>query len=182
MGYHIRALARADGPLFDTHFARHCAESGRGDIHFMPFAPGDGGPRGLTFERLVLALDAPDWQRWFAAFHDGEKRIVGHVDLKGDGLRTGLHRCELGIGIERPFRGQGLGRRLMQHAIDFCRQAPSIDWLDLKVFGHNSVARALYRSLGFIEVGTVADRFRIEGTSVDDVLMTLDVGRGTGRE
>lgn len=129
----------------------------------------------MAVERLSLPLDAPGWQRWFGAWVDSGTRIVAHVDLKGDALVSGLHRCELGLGIERSHRGRGLGRRLMQVAIDFARDAPTLDWLDLKVFAHNTPARALYRSLGFAEIGTVADRFRIGSASIDDVLMTLDV-------
>lgn len=162
--------------LYDEHFARHRAESGRGEWHFMPFAPDDpNGPMGLDPRRLGLPLDAPGWQRWFLALAGDGSRAVGHVNLKGDALAAGLHRCELGIGIERPHRGLGLGRRLMGVAIDFARDADTIDWVDLRVFGHNAPARALYRSLGFREIGTLTDRFRIGDAVVDDVLMTLDV-------
>jgi RimJ/RimL family protein N-acetyltransferase len=172
----IRPLGHEDVLLFNEHFSRHRSESGRGDWHFMPFAPDDApGPAGMDPRRLNVPLDAPGWQRWFGAFADGGARIVGHVDVKGETLATARHRCELGIGIERSHRGQGLGRRLMETAIRFAREADSIAWLDLKVFAHNAPARALYRSLGFIEIGTVRDRFRIEGTRIDDVIMTLDV-------
>ena len=110
----------------------------------------------------------------FVAVSDGND-IVGHVDLKGDHLKTGLHRCELGIGIERPYRGRGLGRRLMETAIEFARAADTLSWMDLRVFSHNVAGRALYRSLGFSEVGTLVDRFRIDGQRIDDVVMTLKV-------
>lgn len=174
----IVALERRHIRLFNEHFARHRAESGRGEWHFMPFAPDDSrGPGGLDDRRLDLPLDAPGWQRWFVALDEQRARIVGHVDLKGEVLVTALHRCELGIGIERSHRSRGLGKRLMQQAIDFARGADTVHWLDLKVFAHNTPARALYRSLGFEEIGTVTDRFRIEGTRIDDVLMTLDVSR-----
>lgn len=158
---------------FHAHFRRHLAESGRGDGHFMPFAPDDeDGPTGLTAEGLARSLRERSWQRWFLATTD-RGDVVGHVDLKGDGLRVGLHRCELGIGIERPYRRQGLGRRLMETAIEFARNAETLSWVDLRVFAHNAAGRALYRSLGFVEIGTIVDRFRIEGQKIDDVLMTL---------
>ena len=172
----VRTLTLADSRLFFAHFARHREESGNGDIHFMPFAPGDPlGPRGLDLGGLSLTLDQTDWQRWFIAV-TSEPRVVGHVDLKGDSLKTGLHRCELGIGIERGFRGHGLGRRLMEVAIGFSRDAQVLRWLDLRVFAHNTRALALYRSLGFEEVGTLRDRFRIGEVSIDDIIMTLRVG------
>lgn len=174
----IRPVGIADRDRLAAHFARHWAESGRGEPPFMPFAPGGAGqPRPVDGQPLALPLSEPGWQRIFAAVTDAGD-IVGHVDLTGDRLHTGLHRCRLGIGIERAHRGQGLGRRLMQTAIAFAEAADSIAWLDLRVFAHNRNARSLYLALGFDEIGTVIDRFRIDGLSVDDVIMTLDVQSG----
>ncbi len=171
----IRPLTAVDWSRFIAHFKRHRAESGRGDAHFLPFAPGDSdGPKGVDREALSRPLDECGWQRcWVAVAEDEE--IVGHVNLKGSGLNTGLHRCELGIGIERPYRGGGLGRRLMTAAVEFARGVETLAWVDLQVFAHNRPGRALYRRLGFTEAGTVVDRFRIEAQSVDDVIMTLNV-------
>ena len=173
----IRPLTQNDFGKYEIHFKRHRAESGLGEGgHFLPFAPDDAdGPGRLAAEALQRPLTQCGWQRWFVAFSDDGSAIVGHVNLKGDELKTSLHRCELGIGIEGPYRGQGLGTRLMETAIEFARNAPSITWLDLRVFAHNIAARRLYRKMGFVEVGVVLDRFRIEGESIDDATMTLDV-------
>lgn len=170
----IRPLSSRDRAAFEAHFARHRAESGQGgDVHFMPFEPGDPlGPSGLDGDALTRPLSDLRWQRWFVAFSD-HRNIVGHVNLTGDTLRVGRHRCELGIGIERSHRARGLGRRLMTTAMEFAEASGSLAWIDLRVFAHNVPARALYRALGFEEIGTIADRFRIGGTSVDDVMMTL---------
>jgi ribosomal protein S18 acetylase RimI-like enzyme len=65
----------------------------------------------------------------------------------------------------------------MEAAIGFAKQADTLVWLDLHVFGHNAPAIALYRSLGFAETGRIEDRFRVEGQSIDDLLMTLPVGQ-----
>jgi len=182
MEIEIRELAASEHMLFQPHMGRHRAESGRGDIHFMPFAPDDpDGPQGVSAEKLALTLADPGWHRCWIALRESDNnepisaRVIGHVDLKGHGLRAANHRCELGIGIERAYRGGGLGRRLMQAAIDFCVSAPSLEWLDLRVFAHNQKARALYQQLGFKEHGAYVDLVRIEGEPMDDVLMTLSV-------
>ena len=170
----IRPLTVEDQSAFGVHFERHRAESGCGEPHFLPFVPGGpDGPKGLDFTALARPLDEPGWQRGWGAIVGGE--MIGHVELKGDSLRSGLHRCELGIGIERPHRGAGLGQRLMEMAIDLARRTPTLNWVDLHVFAHNVAGRALYRRLGFVEVGTVVDRFRIGSQTVDDVSMSLRV-------
>lgn len=156
------------------HVKRHRSESGIGGSHFMPFAPGDPtGPKGISIDQAFWALDQPGWQRWFCAHEVASGQIIGHIDLKSDPLRAGLHRCELGIGIENAYRRNGLGRRLMTEAISFVRGNKGIDWIDLRVFANNLPARSLYKSLGFVEVGTVTDRFRIDSERIDDVIMTL---------
>ena len=172
----IRPLVNTEIALFDDHFARHRAESGRGDYHFMPFSPQDlEGPQGLDVSSLSLGLDDLGWQRWWVAWTPTQDRIIGHVDLKGSHLKTCMHRCDLGVGIERAFRDQGLGRRLMATAIEFVTTAAPLAWLDLRVFAHNANARKLYQSLGFVERVTLVDQIRIDGESLDDVLMTLSV-------
>ena len=162
---------------YQAHFARHRAESGVGDIHFMPFDPDDSeGPKGLDSEAWRWSMDQPGWQRWFLAVA-ADDQVVGHVDLKSSPLKTSQHRVTLGIGIERAWRGAGLGRRLMQFAIEFARQQPQLEWLELQTFAHNTPGLRLYESLGFVEIGRIRDRFRIQGQQIDDVHMTLAVGR-----
>ncbi len=166
-----------------SHLARHRKESGLDGNHFMPFAPSDpNGPKGLDVQCVELGYQELGWQRWFVvqdageeAKQDGEERIVAHISLKSAPLRTALHRCEVGVGIEVPYRGKGLGRALMQHAIAFAEQVPSLAWIDLHVFAHNTPAVALYRDLGFVEVGCWTDRFRIDGQALDELVMALPV-------
>ena len=61
----------------------------------------------------------------------------------------------------------------MGAALGWARDEPSLTWVDLGVFAHNRVARALYDSLGFAATATVPDLFRIHGRSIDDVRMGL---------
>ncbi len=177
-GLTVRLVEDDDLPAIQAHFRRHLAESGNGEPVFVPYLQGsDEAPTGFDVEKIGRPIGTPGWQRWFAAF-DTDRRVGGHLDLKGDTMATGVHRCTLGIGIERPYRGRGLGRALMEAGIDLCRQADGVDWIDLYVFAHNEPARALYRKLGFVEIGTVTDRFRIGDTVIDDVIMSLPVAAG----
>jgi ribosomal protein S18 acetylase RimI-like enzyme len=80
----------------------------------------------------------------------------------------------LGLGIAEAHRSRGLGRALTQYAIDWAR-ANGHDWVDLSVFAANTQAVALYQSLGFVQTGFYVDRFRIDGDSIDEISMALDL-------
>ncbi len=175
MNYEIRPYLPGDREPFRAHFVRSMDESGNGEPAFNPFEPGSEDlPRDFNFDGLALPVASMGWLRLWVAVHDRDG-VIGHLDLKAPKLAVGLHRCVLGIAIERAHRGAGLGGRMMQAAVDFARQEPGLDWIELSVFSHNAGARELYRRLGFVEQGRVEDKFRIGGESVADILMALDL-------
>lgn len=110
-----------------------------------------------------------------AAFHDNI--LIGNVSLSCVRERIKLcHRAELAIAILPGFRGQGLGRRLMEAAI---RKAKEHGYLqvELEVAGSNIPARKLYESLGFRKQGVHSRAFRLkDGTFLDlyDMVLALD--------
>ncbi len=61
------------------------------------------------------------------------------------------------IEIEQSFRGQGLGRELMYATRSECRKLGARGFA-LSVFGHNSIARNLYESFGFVVTETLKKR------------------------
>jgi len=170
----IEVLREADADAFAAHFERHRQESGQDGRHFMPFVPDDpDGPKGFPLESLERPLDALAWRRaWIA--REGVD-IVGSVDLAGPPIRAVSHRCRLAMGLEAAWRGKGVGRRLLDAALEFARATSGIDHVDLATFGDNAAALALYRSAGFEEIGRRRDAFRLAGQSIDDVEMTLDL-------
>ena len=65
----------------------------------------------------------------------------------------------------------------IEAAIAWARDQPSIDWIDLGVFSDNPGAQALYVRHGFPVVGRTPDRVRVDGQSLDETSMTLNVAR-----
>jgi GNAT superfamily N-acetyltransferase len=171
----IVQLDDADLPALVAHIARHSRESGQdGDPIFRPRSSDAPIDEPATIERHRVGwaqpLDEPYWLRTWGAVVDGE--IRGHLDLHGGRLPSEFHRAMLGMGVERGSRGHGLGRALLAAAIAWARKA-ELSWLDLGVFAHNERARALYRAVGFVEIGVTRDRFRVDGVAIDDVAMAL---------
>jgi RimJ/RimL family protein N-acetyltransferase len=172
----IRVLRPADLRLAAQHVERHAFESGRGgDALFAPFSEFDREAyEEARYDSWRRAVDLPGWERCWGAFVD--ERIVGHVDLTGAVLYSALHRARLGIGVERVHRGKGVGTLLIEHAISWAKKTSELAWIDLSVFAHNERAQKLYVRLGFEETGRTRDAYRLNGSSIDDVHMSLRVG------
>lgn len=174
----IVPLTVSDFERWAEHMNRQIAESGRDGRPFfsaMESIDFKSPERRARFEKGVTnPLTQPAWLRAWAV-KCPDSRFIAHLDLSGSGIPTELHRASLGIGVEESFYRNGLGRRLMNEAIDFAMHN-GIEWIDLSVFSDNYPAIELYRSLRFVEVGRRTDRFRIFGRSVDDVTMTLQIG------
>jgi GNAT superfamily N-acetyltransferase len=171
----ITLLAESRLSALCAHIRRHGAESGRdGDVIFRPRSGDEELDETATIERHRVAwartLAEPLWMRTWGIVEG--TTIRGHLDLDGGRLPAELHRATLGMGIERVARRKGHGRALLDTAIAWARDH-ELAWLDLGVFAHNEPARALYAAMGFVEVGTTRDQFRVDGVSIDDVMMTL---------
>jgi ribosomal-protein-alanine N-acetyltransferase len=77
-----------------------------------------------------------------------EHQIAGYLCLK-----LILDEAEiLDVAVADSLRGRGIGRLLVQHACEFCRDR-EVALLGLEVRASNQAAIGLYRQLGFTESG-----------------------------
>ncbi|MBY0442412.1 MAG: ribosomal protein S18-alanine N-acetyltransferase, partial [Mycobacteriaceae bacterium] len=63
------------------------------------------------------------------------------------------------IGIDPAYQGRGIGRRLLEELLNFA--AGGVVYLEVR--SDNTKAIALYRSLGFVEVGLRRRYYRASG-------------------
>ncbi len=161
------------------HLHKHLGESGINDIIYSPYEIGFIHPKDKMQEkiqeRFSTSLNKINWQRAFLAIDNNH--IIGHLDLQGHHIESSLHRCRLGMGLDKEYRSMGLGTILMKEAIDWVTNSTQIDWIDLYTFEHNKSAIALYEKFGFEVVGKVADLFRVNGNKISDYQMTLKIKR-----
>jgi RimJ/RimL family protein N-acetyltransferase len=161
-------------PRLVAHLERHLAENGDGGFYFM--AP-QSLPELLATYDARLWYSAPSesiWQRvWGWCDEDGELRA--HCVVTSTAPRT-PHRCQLAAGVEAPWRRRGLARALMSEALAWVRSQPSLAWVDGWAFGHNTPVLKLDRQLGFVEIGRMRDVIRVDGRSLDQIFMTVELG------
>ncbi|HEY3092734.1 MAG TPA: GNAT family N-acetyltransferase [Vicinamibacterales bacterium] len=136
----------------------------------------------ICLERRFLALVEPPSKEHSRAFAEDARqhgmvqyvavagpRIVGWCDViphRWEGFR---HGGRLGMGIAREFRGNGIGRRLLDAAVRGARDA-GLSRVELEVFSSNTSAINLYERYGFVREG-VHRKGRIIDGRVEDVLM-----------
>ncbi|RZB14202.1 GNAT family N-acetyltransferase [Streptomyces sp. F001] len=98
--------------------------------------------------------------------------VIGYIRL---GLPTPLEcnahvRQIQGLAVAEEARGAGVARALLRAAQDEARRQGARR-ITLRVLGHNTPARKLYESEGFVVEGVLPEEFFIDGAYVDDVLM-----------
>jgi RimJ/RimL family protein N-acetyltransferase len=96
-------------------------------------------------------------------------QIVGliHTEVSRHGFG------ELGMLVDREWRGRGVGSALLQATIDWSRHQ-GLHKLCLEVFAHNTAAIALYRKCGFVEEGHRVGHYRrASGELWDSIVMGL---------
>ncbi|GHI08266.1 acetyltransferase [Streptomyces cellostaticus] len=99
-------------------------------------------------------------------------RVVGYVLLGfPTPLAANAHVRQIqGLAVHDDARGKGVGRALIRAAVEQAR-ARGARRITLRVLGHNTPARRLYESEGFVVEGVLPEEFLLRGKYADDVFM-----------
>ncbi len=65
------------------------------------------------------------------------------------------HAAKLGMSVRDDWQGKGIGRALMQAAVDMADKWLNILRLELEVYTDNEPAVGLYKKYGFVTEGTL---------------------------
>lgn len=87
--------------------------------------------------------------------HKETGSLVGVIDLFD--FSPANHRAEMGLIIDRKFRGQAFGREALAMLCDYAEHVLDLHQLYAYILEENSVACRLYESSGFDLVVTLAD-------------------------
>jgi ribosomal protein S18 acetylase RimI-like enzyme len=145
-------------------------------MHIRPFQPADlaelkrltvEGFQGVSIdhgiEQAFGLINGHDW-RWRKARHiddDAARDPAGVFVAEDDGQIVGYITTwqdrDAGIGhipnlaVSASHRNQGLGRTLIEHALNYFRAA-GLTHAKIETLAQNAIGNHLYPSLGFIEV------------------------------
>jgi phosphinothricin acetyltransferase len=133
-------------------------------------------------DRATLETDArtPDERRSWLAARDARHPVivalsdgvvVGWASLNVFNARDAYrHVADISVYVARVSRGKGAGTALLQRLVEVGREA-GYHKLVLAGFPTNAASVALYRRLGFREVGVYREQGLLDGRWVDVLLM-----------
>ena len=103
-----------------------------------------------------------------------KEQMIGCVMVLKEGNHIKFrHKAGIGIFILQKYCGMGLGRQLMEYAIENARKT-ELEQLKLGVFDGNVAAIRLYEKLGFREWGREPHAFKLkDGSYRDEIQMVL---------
>lgn len=98
--------------------------------------------------------------------------VVGQLDFSNGHRQRISHTGEFGMGVHKTFRGLGIGGLLVQTLMDWAKDSPQIEKINLSVHQTNDRAIAMYKKYGFqIEGVRTRDLKYPNHVYVDSVLM-----------
>lgn len=139
-----------------------------------PFLIRNPGEFSFTVEQeaaLIRSVGEDPSRQWYAAFYQG--RLVGQSSA---GLVNGQrqrcrHRAQVGFVVLKDFWGWGIGGRLMENCLAWCREQ-GCEQAELDVVANNERALGMYKSFGFAVTGTRPRALKyLDGTYADEYSM-----------
>ncbi len=99
----------------------------------------------------------------------GREKIAA-IDIFSLGVRK-EHVGELQINIRKDYRGEGLGKILMQEALVLAKSDLNLKIVTLTCFAGNEKALGLYKKFGFAEFGRLPEALKYKEELIDEIYM-----------
>jgi putative acetyltransferase len=110
------------------------------------------------------------WEHAAVLVAEVDGQIVGRLSVSRDQHPASRHVADLGLMVAAAQRRRGIGRALLEGAVDWAREV-GVTKLELHVFPWNEPAIRLYERFGFEREGVRRGHYRRGGEEVDAILM-----------
>ena len=127
------------------------------------------GPPINTTRDFVVHNIKDDWPH-VIALNDG--KIIGWCDITTLDRPIFAHVGSLGMGVLAPYRGKGIGKALINAALQKAK-LKGLTRIELTVREENIIATALYEKMGFVKEGIHKNGVCIDGKYENHIFMAL---------
>jgi len=135
-----------------------------------------GKPKTIEEERLWLKSNIENVKAgktiFVWAIYNG--KIIGQCDLNRGHARD-PHVATVGLMTDKDFRGEGIGRFLIEYVLEEAKKMPGLKIISLRVFSDNAIAIDLYNKLGFLEYSRLPNGFIRQGKLSDHLMMYKEI-------
>ena len=102
-----------------------------------------------------------------AEYHN---EIIGFLNFQNGHKKRTQHIGEFGMSVEKRFRHQGVGQKLLSTLLNWAEKNPVIEKVCLEVFDQNTNAIKLYEKMGFFEEGRKKRNIKISENEYYDII------------
>lgn len=120
-------------------------------------------PEGIFLD----CFRTPTYTNW--VIESSEDEVIGYSIISVAAFEAHV----MNISISQRYQGQGAGRKMMQHLIEYAR--PRAEKIFLEVRPSNSGAIRLYQKLGFKEIGVRKAYYPAKTGREDAIMFGLDL-------
>ncbi|OGH11222.1 MAG: hypothetical protein A2857_00980 [Candidatus Levybacteria bacterium RIFCSPHIGHO2_01_FULL_36_15] len=100
-----------------------------------------------------------------------KSQLIGISDINMM-IEATAHQGVFGITIAKDYRGQGIGKKLMEWILKEAQtKLPQLRIITLGVFGNNPRAYQMYKKFGFQEFGRLPEGILHKGNYIDHIYM-----------
>jgi len=155
-------------PISEGHIEGFCSavDSVAKEHEYLAFL--EGPPLEMS-RAFVLENLHGDWPH-FIAIHDN--RVIGWCDITSLHRDVYAHVGSLGIGVLASYRGHGIGKALIQSALEKAKSR-GLTRVELTVREKNYSAIRLYEKFGFVKEGLHRNAIRVCNKYENQISMAL---------
>ncbi len=152
---------------------RHLEDTDHQDLHaiysFSEVLANTSQPLFLSSTQVSNLFSSPNQYTLVA---EVEGKVVGHVTLFLTNKVRDKHTASLAIAVHPQIHGKGVGKALMQEAINQADNWLNLVRVELEVHADNLFAKSLYEKIGFEIEGIKRLSTFKNGRYIDMVLMS----------
>ena len=164
----IRPLVAANAALFQALRLRGLLECP------TAFASSHAEEVNLDLATVAQRITARADRAIFGAFD--ASALVAIVGVQREAMVKLAHKAFLwGVYVAPEARGQGVGARLLQHALGYAAASLKVRQVKLGVNTGNEAAIALYERLGFVTYGVERGYLLVDGVLHDECQMVATI-------
>jgi RimJ/RimL family protein N-acetyltransferase len=136
------------------------------------------------FDRKVTREEEAEWLAQTVVAIEGENvinivadidgKIVANGDVTRGRYKDTHHHGHLGLTMTRKYRGQGIGRRMIETLVRES-SAAGLRTLDTKFLAENETARRAYEKAGFKQAGIIPHKVFRDGKYFDGLIMAREL-------